>query len=218
MRKLEVGRIGETRAMNCGLNATITAYRSNKSMDILFENGNTRHNVQYDKFLSGEIKCPLIIEKLSNYAKVTNVNITPHSEFLIDLDDLPILGTSYWFVSKTGYIVGGKMQDRLHRNIANAKKGDYVDHIDGNKLDNRKQNLRICTNAENCRNRGMQANNTSGYKGVSWSKVANKWTARIKADGSYKGLGYFDTDKKAAQAYNDAAIQYHGEFAKLNDI
>lgn len=90
-----------------------------------------------------------------------------------------------------------------------------VDHINGDKLDNRVANLRLATNAENCRNRGAQSNNTSGHKGVGWHKRDRKWQAYIAVDGRQKCLGNFDTLDDAAAAYRAAATIMHAEFARF---
>ena len=92
----------------------------------------------------------------------------------------------------------------------------HVDHINGNPLDNRKSNLRICTNAENQRNRGVNKNNTSGYKGVCWAKQNKKWKARIKHNGKLIHLGYYKDKEEAARAYDKKAKELHGEYAYLN--
>ena len=89
-----------------------------------------------------------------------------------------------------------------------------VDHINGNPNDNRLSNLRLASASENGRNRGQQANNKSGFKGVSWAARERKWNARIMAQGQYRSLGYFDTAEQAAEAYAKAAAQYHGKFAR----
>ncbi len=96
--------------------------------------------------------------------------------------------------------------------------GYEIDHKDGDKLNALDDNLRICTHTQNGQNRGKQKNNTSGQKGVSWSKRVQKWRSRIMVDSKEIHLGYFDTIEDAARAYNDTAIKYFGEFAQLNDI
>jgi len=88
-----------------------------------------------------------------------------------------------------------------------------VDHINGDTLDNRKRNLRLCTTSENMCNRGKTALNTSGYKGVSWIKRFGKWRAKISKNGRYIHLGYFDNKIDAYKAYSKAAKVYHGRFA-----
>jgi len=111
-----------------------------------------------------------------------------------------------------------KKQVALHRVVLNNPDGLQVDHINGNKLDNRKENLRVCTCAENVRNRSVSSNNSSGFKGVCWDKRKNKWISSITADSKIFRLGCFASAIEAAKAYNIAAIELHGEFAKLNQI
>jgi len=104
---------------------------------------------------------------------------------------------------------------KLHRFILNlpARK-PIVDHVNGNPLDNRKSNLRLCTHAENLRNRSMNSNNKSGYKGVYWHKTAGKWTAQVSVNGSKKHLGLFDKPEDAYKAYVKQAKLLHGEYFK----
>lgn len=109
-------------------------------------------------------------------------------------------GTKYW----------------LHRYLMNASAGEYVDHINGNFDDYRKHNLRICNNAENNRNRGLQRNNTSGYPGVGWVKREQKWRARIKVDGKEKYLGLFDNIDDAINAKKEAEEKYFKDFSFKN--
>jgi len=89
-----------------------------------------------------------------------------------------------------------------------------VDHINGNPSDNRACNLRIGTHSENLRNRGAQANNKSGYKGVAFRKDTKKWTARITVNSHTVNLGCFSTPELAHMAYCKAAAELHGEFAR----
>lgn len=97
-------------------------------------------------------------------------------------------------------------------------RSEFVDHIDTNPLNNMRENLRLATRVQNGQNREMQRNNTSGYKGVSWDKYNRRWMAQIRANGVSMSLGSFKDPLKAARAYNEAALKYHGEFARLNVI
>lgn len=92
----------------------------------------------------------------------------------------------------------------------------YIDHIDGNGLNNRIENLRSCSHSQNMRNRVGTKNSKSIYKGVSCNR--NRWRARIKIEGKEKHLGTFDTEIEAAQAYNIAALEAFGKFAYVNPI
>ena len=100
----------------------------------------------------------------------------------------------------------------------NGHLPEQVDHINGDRSDNRIENLRECTNSQNSRNRGSSRNNTSGYKGVSFSKNNKKWIAQITFNRRLIYLGYTDTKEEAALLYNEAAIKYHGKFAFLNKL
>jgi hypothetical protein len=90
----------------------------------------------------------------------------------------------------------------------------FVDHINGNKSDNRICNLRLCTPSQNAANAKMKSRNKSGYKGVSWCRLTNKWRACIRAGGKNLSLGHYIDKDEAAAAYARAAITYHGFYAK----
>lgn len=143
---------------------------------------------------------------------------------LVDDGDFSWLSKYTWYFSDTGYAKtslwedGKALQIRMHRLIMGAKRRQMCDHINGDKLDNRRENLRLCNNAENMRNRGMTAKNTSGFKGVYWDKGRRKWHAQIKIFYKQKYLGLFEDKKDAARAYNEAAKNAFGEFAHLNII
>ena len=93
---------------------------------------------------------------------------------------------------------------------------DHIKHADGSHAQDRLSNLRIASRSQNLMSRGSQCNNTSGYKGVYFSKPTGKWRAKISTCGRLKCLGYFSTPEAAALAYDKAAKNLHGEFAKLN--
>jgi hypothetical protein len=92
------------------------------------------------------------------------------------------------------------------------------DHIDGNPLNCRRNNLRICTPLQNCFNRKKSNNNKSGYKGVSWNNQNMKWQVYVSINSKNKFVGLYDDLIDAAKAYNEKAIHVYGEFAKLNEI
>lgn len=145
---------------------------------------------------------------------------------LVSPEDFDELNQFKWYANKIGSIfyamrntkgTDGKWRsERMHRRILKPVGGKEVDHINGDGLDNRRSNLRIATHAENIRNRKLNSNSTSGYKGV--SKRWNRWRARIKHNGVEYFIGHFDSPEAAAEAYNLKAIELHGEFAKLNRI
>jgi len=142
------------------------------------------------------------------------------TEFLIDVDDYERVSAHIWHRTGRGYAgayIDGKYI-RFHRFLMTAPTDLQVDHINLDKCDNRKSNLRLATNAENQRNSGLQINNTSGLKGVSFYKPRNKYRARIKVDGKEIHLGYYISIIEAALSYNHAAKHYFGEFAWLNNL
>lgn len=100
--------------------------------------------------------------------------------------------------------------------IPTVPEGMCIDHINGNRLDNRRINLRIVTLAQNTHNSKSRTSSTSQYKGVSYDKSRGKWIASIQLQGSTKHLGRFDIEEDAANAYDNAAIEAYGKYAKLN--
>jgi hypothetical protein len=146
---------------------------------------------------------------------------------LVDDDDYNNLNVFNWLPQKLSKTVYARKQEKgkfqyMHRIIMNAKKGEIVDHKNGDGLDNRKFNLRKCTRSENGCNRGKDKDNSSGYKGVQYitnkQKRVKRWVATITKNKRNICVGYFHTKEEAALAWNEAAKKYHGEFAKLNII
>lgn len=139
---------------------------------------------------------------------------------LVDADDATLVSGYRWrsYYRYGGWYVQTSVRSRallLHRLVMNAPVGLLVDHINGDKLDNRRSNLRLCTNAQNQWNRHVRFG-TSPYKGVSWDKKASKWRAAIRFNGRTTNLGSFDDERDAALAYNAAALRLFGEFANPN--
>lgn len=104
---------------------------------------------------------------------------------------------------------------RMHRLILDAPQGVLVDHINGNGFDNRKSNLRLCTQSQNLMNRGMNKNNPYGLKGVKFDKRRNRYSASICRNYKSKFLGSYDTPQEAHLAYIAAVKEYHGDFARV---
>lgn len=145
---------------------------------------------------------------------------------VIDAEDALLVSAHKWHADRqpTGFYAcasirlskkyGDNKTIRMHRLIMNAKEGQIIDHIDGNTLNNCKRNLRFANTSQNGANAERRKRNKSGYKGVSKHAHSKKWQAFIKT--TY--LGTFETAEEAAKAYNIAALEHFGEFAKLNQI
>lgn len=122
-----------------------------------------------------------------------------------------------WYVKRDCYFPKGRRQRiYMHRLILDAAPGTTIDHIDCNGLNNTRSNLRFASHAENVRNRGVQSNNTSGYKGVTFDKQKERWVALIFCENVKYYLGQFDSVEDAAAAYDKAALELHGAFANTN--
>lgn len=123
-----------------------------------------------------------------------------------------------WYLGRDGY--AARMENhrivRLHRVITEALSGVEVDHVNRNRLDNRRRNLRFATRAENARNCKRSSRNTSGYKGVRFSPEVGRWGAAVRCDGKRYWMGFFDTPEEAALAYDLGAIALHRDFAATN--
>ena len=118
---------------------------------------------------------------------------------------------------------GKGKQHYVHRLVAstwtpNPFEKRCVDHIDGDRTNNHHENLRFATHMENSRNRKKQNNASSIYKGVFFKTARKKWEAQIKINKKVKFLGHYESEKEAAKAYNEAAVEHFGDYAKLNKI
>jgi hypothetical protein len=143
---------------------------------------------------------------------------------LVDDDDYERFKHLPWRESQHGYAQVCKAVNKrsktfhLHREIMSPPDGLYVDHINGNPLDNRKENLRIVTHQQNMFNVKNYITNKSGYRGVSWHPQRNKWRARLHYLGNEIHIGVFDSKEDAARAFNKKAAELYGEYARLNVI
>jgi hypothetical protein len=143
-------------------------------------------------------------------------------QVIVDREDFEkVMLGGIWRIDKKGYAsrkTGTSGWEYMHKVIMNAGGDVIVDHIDGNPSNNRKSNLRIVNRTQNNMNSKTRTHNTSGYKGVTKSVSSDKYVASIGVNYKRIYLGVYQTPTEAALAYNQAALKYHGEYAKLNKI
>ncbi len=146
---------------------------------------------------------------------------------ILDQQDYYRFGNLKWTISGNGKkfyatrflkIAPGKTKTlRLHREIMNAPADLLVDHINSDPLDNRRANLRLATHSQNtCNRQIIEPKGSSRFRGVQFRKRRGKWVAVTYKDKKMIWIGTFDSEIDAAKAYDEAAIKYHGEFARLN--
>ena len=142
---------------------------------------------------------------------------------LVDDEDFEMLNQYKWFNNGTGYAItkikkNNKQVNKLmHLFIIDTPKDMQTDHIDRNKLNNQKFNLRIVTRSQNTMNR-PKYKGTSKYKGVYYNKQNKNWVARIKLNKKQITIGSYEDEKDAALAYNEKAIELFKEYAYLNEV
>jgi hypothetical protein len=144
------------------------------------------------------------------------VPLTKGMVAIIDKEDYERVASISWHYEH-GYARADSKHGKIymHRFINNTPKGLFTDHRNGDRLDNRKTNLRNATRAQNTYNASGVKSSTSGLKGVSRHKQTGKWRARIMVDYKEIHLGIFDTKETAYQKYVEAAKLYQGEFARV---
>lgn len=161
------------------------------------------------------------------YGKTALVCVNGRRVFFMDAEDLPVLDGWTLFLAN-GYVrLRGTKSEKptfktsLARLLMRAPAGTDVDHISGDKLDNRKSNLRVCTRSENLRNSSHHSDSQSPYKGCCYCKSKRspkKWVAHIWFNDRLHNLGYFHTPEEAARAYNAKAVEIFGRFARINTV
>lgn len=143
-------------------------------------------------------------------------------QILVDDCDRHLLDQFRWtvdgnYVCRFSRSEGKQTKVYLHREIMQPAAGHSIDHINGNGLDNRRANLRVCSHQQNMWNK-KSCNGVSRYFGVAMTKNRTRWRAYITLHNKQKHLGTFDKEEDAALAFNTAAIEYRGEFAQLNKV
>lgn len=173
-------------------------------------------------------KCGWSTRKIRNgktvvWSNMKLINLTQGKQAIVDEEAYHDLSKFKWmFIS--GYAArnmrfGDKRKTQyMHRVINKTPNNMETDHVNGNTLDNRIENLRTCTHKQNMWNSKMQRNNTSGFKGVSFHKKTKKWQATLGVNGGLVYLGLFGKQREAALAYNYAVKKYFKDFAKLNNF
>lgn len=205
-------KINETKIMNNGLMATIIEYINTYNITVKFENNVIVKNIAYGSFIRGTVRCSMIYKQKDGYMECENPNIG--LIFKIDNDDFNTIKDIFWSRHINGYAFNLKY-GLLHKLIIDCPKGMTIDHINGDKLDNRKSNLRICTQAQNCQNRPKKRGSKSKYKGVSWHREMKKWVANICYNKKQIRIGFYNTPEEAYKAYCLKANELHGEFARF---
>lgn len=150
------------------------------------------------------------------------IPLTRGLEALVDAADYEALSAFKWYAHHTqaGFYAARKAKGGatvlMHRQVLDAPKGMQVDHVNLCKLDNRRSNIRLCTQQQNRYNTPLRASNRSGFKGVCWNRALGKWKAAICYGGRSHHIGLFTDKVDAARAYDKAAATHHGDFASLN--
>ena len=142
---------------------------------------------------------------------------------LVDTIDATLLGQWTWRLSSDGYAVRSETKDGakrtlyLHREVMQAPRGALVDHVNGDRLDSRRANLRLVTPSQNNAN-SVDRPRHSGYRGVYPHRQAQKWVSQISVNGRLRHLGLFNDPAEAARAYDLAARAQWGPHARTNEV
>ena len=131
---------------------------------------------------------------------------------IVDDEDYEMLSQFAWHCNN-GY---ARTVIYLHNLVVEPEEGKFIDHKNLDRLDNRKENLRLCDRSQSQTNRSLQFNNTSGFRGVTKTRNGKKWRASVRKNNKKVYLGVFNSKEEAAKAYNKEAERLHEDFARLN--
>lgn len=189
-------RTGHTRSCGC-FNAELATAMMSKAVRAPIDNGDGTHTIRLSRGRTALIDsdCAADIGKHNWYAYFSS-------------------RVGQWYAYRSAIVDGRRRNIAMHRQIMGAPADMEVDHRGGDGLDNRRSNLRLADNFQNAQNVRTPRHNTSGVKGVSWSRCAGKWSARIEAFGKDVHLGLFESKDDARRAREEAAAKLHGEFVR----
>lgn len=191
----------------------------NKHMHQLFNHGKFLDNIQRTNH---DLNDYIIKDDIAIF-NVYNQKSIKTGEFIIDKEDLELIRYKKWRYSSYGYIVTGsgkgkiKQLSRIIFGEDNIPEGYVIDHIDNNPANNRRNNLRCCTQSENVKNLTKSCNNTSGFSGVYYDKNRNKWKGEIKYNSIRLHLKRYDTIKEAVYSRYVAIEYLYKEFANIKE-
>jgi hypothetical protein len=202
--------------VNCNSKTVAKGYCDRHYRQVI-RNGNV---LKYTKTDGNEIVCDNCTCRIKLYSKLQT------TETIIDKHDHNRVKNYRWYRNGTdGYVltnykdlVGNYHKLFLHHLICPCDSGYVVDHINGDILDNRRHNLRVCTHTQNIQNQRLRTNNTSGAKGVVWHKRDHIWEVSITSNGTRHYLGRYKSKIDAINAYNKASMEFHGAFSNTNTV
>ncbi|MDB5822194.1 MAG: hypothetical protein JWR21_898 [Herminiimonas sp.] len=148
---------------------------------------------------------------------MAKIKVYPDCEAQVDDEDVPLLSQYRWYLK--GQYASTNIKRKpvtMHSLLLSVGDGMVRDHINRDRLDNRKANLRPATMLQNSHNASLRKDNQSGFKGVYWNKQYGRWKAQIRHEKKRVFLGYHDSLIAAAKAYDRAASEFFGAFASLN--
>lgn len=200
---------------SCSIDGCLRSNRIHKNNGLDYCNKHYLHMRRFGRILDKTVRDPRPAIIVGDIAKIP-LGVDAKDGYAIVDKEFAYLDKYKWTLSHWGYVYSSKPSLKIHRVILDAPEGVNVDHMNNDPLDNRKSNLRLCSQMDNSKNQKLSIKNTSGYKGVSYDKRVKKYEAYVKSDYKRYQVGYFDDPREAAIARDKKALELHGEFAKTN--